>query len=50
MIPVMKPWLGEDEARAAADVVASGWLAQGPRVAGLATVLEAGVDLGLQDV
>jgi dTDP-4-amino-4,6-dideoxygalactose transaminase len=33
MIPVMKPWLGEDEARAAADVVASGWLAQGPRVA-----------------
>lgn len=33
MIPVMKPWIGEAEARAAADVVASGWLAQGPRVA-----------------
>jgi dTDP-4-amino-4,6-dideoxygalactose transaminase len=33
MIPVMKPWLGEEEARAAADAVASGWVAQGPRVA-----------------
>lgn len=33
VIPVMKPWLDEQEARAAADVVSSGWLAQGPRVA-----------------
>lgn len=33
MIPVMKPWLGPDEAQAAADAVASGWVAQGPRVA-----------------
>ncbi len=33
MIPVMKPWLGEEEARAAADAVRSGWVAQGPRVA-----------------
>jgi dTDP-4-amino-4,6-dideoxygalactose transaminase len=33
MIPVMKPWLGEEEARAAADAVSSGWVAQGPRVA-----------------
>ncbi len=33
MIPVMKPWLDEEEARAAAEVVTSGWLAQGPRVA-----------------
>jgi dTDP-4-amino-4,6-dideoxygalactose transaminase len=33
MIPVMKPWLGEEEAQAAADVVLSGWVAQGPRVA-----------------
>jgi dTDP-4-amino-4,6-dideoxygalactose transaminase len=32
MIPVMKPWLGEEEARAAAEAVASGWVAQGPRV------------------
>jgi dTDP-4-amino-4,6-dideoxygalactose transaminase len=33
MIPVMKPWLGEEEARAAADAVCSGWVAQGPQVA-----------------
>ncbi len=33
MIPVMVPWLGEEEALAAADVVRSGWVAQGPRVA-----------------
>ena len=29
----MKPWLGEEEAQAAADAVRSGWVAQGPRVA-----------------
>ncbi|MBY8880042.1 DegT/DnrJ/EryC1/StrS family aminotransferase [Streptomyces sp. PLK6-54] len=29
----MLPWLGEEEARAAAEAVASGWVAQGPRVA-----------------
>jgi dTDP-4-amino-4,6-dideoxygalactose transaminase len=33
VIPVMKPWLGDEEARAAAEAVASGWVAQGPRVA-----------------
>lgn len=33
MIPVMRPWLGADEAAAAAEAVASGWVAQGPRVA-----------------
>ena len=32
-IPVMKPWLGTEEAEAAAAAVASGWVAQGPRVA-----------------
>jgi perosamine synthetase len=32
-IPVMKPWLGGEEAQAAGDAVASGWVAQGPRVA-----------------
>jgi perosamine synthetase len=32
-VPVMMPWLGEEEARAAADAVLSGWVAQGPRVA-----------------
>ena len=33
MIPVMRPWLGEEEAAAAAAAVSSGWVAQGPRVA-----------------
>jgi dTDP-4-amino-4,6-dideoxygalactose transaminase len=33
MIPVMKPWLGVDEALAVAEAVESGWVAQGPRVA-----------------
>ncbi|HCU92565.1 MAG TPA: glutamine--scyllo-inositol aminotransferase [Actinobacteria bacterium] len=32
MIPVMRPWLGKEEADAAAEAVASGWIAQGPRV------------------
>ncbi|WP_055585510.1 DegT/DnrJ/EryC1/StrS family aminotransferase [Peterkaempfera griseoplana] len=32
-IPVMIPWLGEEEAEAAAEAVRSGWIAQGPRVA-----------------
>jgi perosamine synthetase len=32
-IPVMKPFLGDEEAQAAAEAVASGWVAQGPRVA-----------------
>jgi len=32
-IPVMRPWLGEEEAAAAAAAVASGWVAQGPQVA-----------------
>jgi len=32
-IPVMKPWLGSEEAAAAAAAVDSGWVAQGPRVA-----------------
>ena len=33
MIPVMMPLLGEEEAAAVAEVVRSGWVAQGPRVA-----------------
>lgn len=33
VIPVMRPWLGDDEAAAAAEAVRSRWVAQGPRVA-----------------
>ncbi len=33
VIPIMKPWIGQEEAAAAAEAVASGWVAQGPRVA-----------------
>ncbi|HLZ70661.1 MAG TPA: DegT/DnrJ/EryC1/StrS family aminotransferase [Dehalococcoidia bacterium] len=32
MIPITRPWVGEEEAAAAAEVVRSGWLSQGPRV------------------
>jgi perosamine synthetase len=32
-IPVARPWLGDEEAAAAAEAIASGWVAQGPRVA-----------------
>jgi dTDP-4-amino-4,6-dideoxygalactose transaminase len=32
-INVMQPWLGEEEVAAIADVIRSGWVAQGPRVA-----------------
>jgi len=31
-IPVIKPWLGPEESEAAAAAVASGWIAQGPKV------------------
>ena len=33
VIPIMRPWLGPEEQQAVADVLASGWIAQGPKVA-----------------
>ena len=32
-IPLARPWIGEEESRAAEEIVRSGWLIQGPRVA-----------------
>jgi dTDP-4-amino-4,6-dideoxygalactose transaminase len=46
MIPVMRPWLGEEEAAAAADAVASGWVAQGPRVAAFEEAFASAVGTG----
>jgi dTDP-4-amino-4,6-dideoxygalactose transaminase len=42
-IPVMVPALGEKEALAAAEAVRSGWVAQGPRVAGFERAFAAAV-------
>jgi dTDP-4-amino-4,6-dideoxygalactose transaminase len=36
-INVMVPWMGEEEIAAIAEVIASGWVAQGPRVAAFET-------------
>lgn len=36
-IPVMRPWIGEEEAAAAAAAITSGWIAQGPRVSAFET-------------
>ena len=33
VIPIMRPWLGAEEAMAVEGVLASGWVAQGPKVA-----------------
>jgi dTDP-4-amino-4,6-dideoxygalactose transaminase len=33
VIPIMRPWLGEEEAIALSGVLVSGWVAQGPKVA-----------------
>jgi perosamine synthetase len=48
-VPLMQPWLGAEEAEAAADAVRSGWLAQGPRVAAFEEALadRVGADHGV---
>jgi perosamine synthetase len=43
VIPIMRPWLGAEEAAAVEEVLASGWVAQGPRV----TAFEASVAAAL---
>lgn len=45
VIPVMRPWLGREEAEAAAAAVASGWVAQGPRVAEFEAAFAAAVQV-----
>jgi dTDP-4-amino-4,6-dideoxygalactose transaminase len=45
-IPVMRPWIGEEEAAAAAAAVASGWVAQGPRVAEFERAFAASIGVG----
>jgi perosamine synthetase len=42
----MRPWLGDEEASAAAEAVASGWVAQGPRVAEFERAFAAFVGVG----
>jgi perosamine synthetase len=42
-IPVMRPWIEAEEALALAEVVASGWVAQGPRAADFERALAAKV-------
>lgn len=46
MIPVMRPWLGEEEAAAAAAAVSSGWVAQGPRVAEFEQAFASAIGVG----
>jgi perosamine synthetase len=46
MIPVIRPFLGEEEAAAAAETVRSGWVAQGPRVAAFEAAFAESVEAG----
>jgi perosamine synthetase len=46
MIPVMRPWFGPEEEAAVGEVIASGWVAQGPRVAEFERRFAASVEAG----
>ncbi len=46
MIPVMRPWIGAEEAAAAAAAVSSGWVAQGPRVTEFEEAFAAAIGTG----
>ena len=46
MIPVARPLLGTEEAAAAASVISSGWVAQGPRVAEFETAFATATGTG----
>ncbi|MFL5841097.1 MAG: DegT/DnrJ/EryC1/StrS family aminotransferase [Thermoleophilaceae bacterium] len=45
-MPIMRPWLGAEEAAAVEEVLASGWVAQGPRVAALEASVAAALGAG----
>ena len=45
-IPLMRPWLGEEEADAVRDVILSGWVSLGPKVADFERLLAATVGAG----
>ena len=46
MIPVMRPWLGAEETAAVEEVLRSGWIAQGPRVAAFEAAVCAALGAG----
>src|SRR5262245_30166319 len=45
-IPLMRPWLGEEEVAAVREVILSGWISLGPKVAELEAAIAARVGAG----